>query len=81
MRITKFPAILVFKEKHGDDYFIVNSIGNIVVAFNKKFNERKDDWYFDEELPEGPEDIYRFMLGRQDYEYEGFEIEYPSSLT
>ena len=75
-----FPVIIVFNEKHGDDYFIATDRDDTLAAFNQKFNERKD-WYLDEEsLPETPEDTFIFMHRRGDYEYEGFSFETPSSL-
>ena len=79
--------ILIFKEKHGERYF-VSEHGQFDRVFLKMFKERnKNGWYeirdpadkhafkiaTDEGHPKQAKAAKVFMINRCDYEYEGFE--------
>lgn len=117
--------LLIFKEKHGTQFFVTHNATELSVALLSVVQERLEDgWYMDElygdDLPKEDVDpsqtdmfkktdlpktdketaqgildlarsdvndalieagalAYDFLQSHKDYEYEGFEIEYPST--
>jgi hypothetical protein len=55
---TKWPQLLVLKEKHGDDYFLINDIEALWRASLKILKERRDEhWYYEPTPPQLKEEV------------------------
>lgn len=127
MMHSEDPKLLIFKEKHGNWYFITTNATEFSLALLTVLEQRQEEgWYMDElygdAVPKEGEDhnqtdmfkridppktdketaqiiidlarsadpgcviragkkANEFLLSHDDYEYEGFEIEYPSNST
>lgn len=74
-----------FDTKYGAIYYTSDSLENI---FSKVLKERIEEgyWYLDEEDQEARNALaenkaFNFLLWRQDYEYEGFEVIIPEVVS
>lgn len=88
-RARQYPQVIVFKEKHGDRYFLAHSEDEFYGAFMQVFVERYTAgyWFGDEDIQEYRAELdsfktegeraYFFMQMRGDWEYEGFECFEP----
>ena len=91
MRERKYPVIVVFKEKHGDAYYLANNEDEFFAVFNHIFLERYTAgyWYTDEDFVQyakDPDDFtgydaFQFLNMHSDGEYEGYEIENPITVS
>lgn len=80
----EYPVLIIFHGKHGDTYYLANKEIEYHNAFAHQYQENlAEGWYIDEDIAEyektySPE---KFMLSRQDYEYERVSIETPLHIT
>jgi len=76
--------ILVFHEKHGNRYFLFQTAEEREAIAEKIVKERSTGnyaWYTPEEVTESDARTnWEFLQFREDYEYEGFEIEHPEAV-
>ena len=86
-RPRSYPLLIVFKEKHGNRYFMANNEQQYLGAFCKMFLERYTaGWFSEDDLKEYEAElasfdnevdrVHFFMQMRGDWEYEGYEEEY-----
>jgi len=85
----KFPAIVIFKEKHGDVVYLIMDKDEMYQCFAQVFMERHTAgyWYLDldddeaERLAKSRSGPWVYMRARDGGEYEGFEIIEPERVN